>query len=262
MGCGVRVPVRSSALAVVSSYRYSGTRPTPILEKRNRAHVINATVDGRWQFKNGRATQVVAPGDVIVIEKDDSYGCAHTPLAPNSCLIVNLADAALDADAGPIFGRRTLALPMVPALIRRACTADDDEQFHSRVFEIFDFVSASSSPQREPRDRHVFRVQRMKRFIEHHLPEPIALADVASAVGLNPFFGLRIFKRAIGFTPGAYLTKCRVEEAARLLTRSNLGVAAISLRCGFTNQAYFARVFKNYTGLTPTQFRRQAFVLS
>lgn len=258
MGCGVRVAIRSSALAVVSSYRYAGRIPTTLLEKHNRAHVINATLQGRWQFKSGRAAQVLGPGEVIVAEKGDRYACSHTPDAPNSCLIVTLSDAALDADAGPIFGRRALRMPVVLSLIRRACAAQDDEQFHSRVFEIFDLVSAASDPQRKARDRQPLRVQGMKRFIERNLDESIILADIAGAVGLSPFVCLRVFKRATGLTPGAYLAKCRIDQASRLLRQSNTAIAVVAERCGFSDQAYFARVFRNHTGLAPTQFRREA----
>lgn len=233
----------------------------PLLEKRNRAHVINATIDGGWQYKNGGSTQTITPGVVIVGDKGDAYACAHTNVTPNSSLIVNLADAAVDDDAGPIFGQRIFAMPAVPSLIRRACAAGDDEQFHSRVFEIFDFVSNASRPMREARDRQLLRVQSIKRFIEYNVGERVALADIAGAVGLSPFVCLRIFKRATGSTPGAYLAMRRIEQASRLLKHSNVEIAAVAERCGFSDQAYFARFFKNYTGMAPTQFRR-AFALS
>lgn len=258
MGCGVRVPVRSSPLALVSSYRYVGAGPAPLLEKRNRAHVINATIDGRWHYKNGAAAQAITPGTVIVADKGDGYACAHSNLTPNSCLIVNLSNTAVDDDAGPVFGRRILTMPVVPSLIRRACAADGDEQFHSRVFEIFDFVSNVSRPIRAARDRQLLRIQSIKRFIEYNVGERITLADIAGAVGLSPFVCLRIFKRATGLTPGAYLAKCRIEQASQLLKRSNVEISAVAERCGFSDQAYFARFFKNYTGQAPTQYRRQA----
>jgi AraC-like DNA-binding protein len=198
------------------------------------------------------------PGTVVVGEKSDAYACAHTNATPNSNLIAILTDRALDADAAAIFGQRIFAMPAALSMIRRACEAIDDEQFHSRVFEVFDYVSNVSTRTRAGRDRHVLRVQRIKRFIEHHAGERIALADVASAVALSPFACLRIFKHATGLTPAAYLTACRMQEATRLLKQPNLEIRDIAERCGFASQAYFARFFRNYTGLAPSEFRRQA----
>ncbi len=221
--------------------------------------MINATAGGCWQFKNGGAAQCVTPDIIIVAEKNDGYACAHTHLTPNSSLIANLSDSALDADAGPIFGRRIFAMPGVLPMIRRACDAIDDEQFHSRVFEIFDFVSGASRPERGDRDRRLLRVQRMKRFIERNLAERVTLSDIAQVAGLSPFACLRVFKRAKGITPNAYLAQCRIEEATRLLTATRIDIAAVAERCGFNSQAYFARFFKSYTGMAPRAFRHDSF---
>jgi AraC-like DNA-binding protein len=257
MGCGVRVPMRSSRHAAISSYTYSRGAAAPLLEKRNRAHMINVTIDGRWLFKNGGACEEIVPGIVVVGARDDRYACGHSNVTPNHNLIATLADSALDGDAGPIFGQRIFEMSQALSLLRRACAAADDEQFDSRMFEIFHLVSATSNPPRDTVSRHFLRVQRMKRFIELHAAERITLSDIAASVGMSPFVCLRLFKRAAGLTPNAYLAQCRLSEALRLLRRANVDIRTVAQRSGFGDQAYFARVFKNYMGLTPTEYRRR-----
>lgn len=54
-----------------------------------------------------------------------------------------------------------------------------------------------------------------------------------------------------------YITKIRVDYAQQLLKRSvDLSVGEIALRCGFSDQAYFSRIFKQFTGISPLQYRK------
>ena len=53
----------------------------------------------------------------------------------------------------------------------------------------------------------------------------------------------------------AYVTHARVAEAARLLKHSDLTIAEIATRVGFTDQSYLGRCFKRAFQLTPRDFR-------
>ena len=51
-----------------------------------------------------------------------------------------------------------------------------------------------------------------------------------------------------------------IEEAKRLIRDSDLNFAQISEYLSFDNPQYFSRVFKNRTGMTPTEFRNRAHI--
>ena len=67
----------------------------------------------------------------------------------------------------------------------------------------------------------------------------------------------RTFRSHMGVPPTVYLNRLRMEKASRLLTRTNLPVKTIGIGCSFENQNYFNRCFKDYTGLTPLEYRRR-----
>jgi AraC-like DNA-binding protein len=46
-----------------------------------------------------------------------------------------------------------------------------------------------------------------------------------------------------------------VEEAERLLSNTDYPIIEIAVACGYSDQSYFTKVFKKYTGLTPRQYR-------
>lgn len=71
----------------------------------------------------------------------------------------------------------------------------------------------------------------------------------------------RTFKRrfinATGHAPLAYVQLLRIEEAKRLLERTNKSIDEISWRVGYEEPAFFRRLFKRITGVTPGNYRRQ-----
>ncbi len=68
---------------------------------------------------------------------------------------------------------------------------------------------------------------------------------------------IRWFKRHLGTTPAAYVTRSRVRAAARLLVLSDHSVDAIAAETGFPNRYYLSRVFATHMGCGPATFRRR-----
>jgi LacI family transcriptional regulator len=64
------------------------------------------------------------------------------------------------------------------------------------------------------------------------------------------------FRAATGRSPYAELLACRLREAERLLIETDLPIADISERAGYTYPHHLSAAFKRYKGCTPTQYRR------
>ena len=94
-------------------------------------------------------------------------------------------------------------------------------------------------------------------YISRHYPDPISLKDIADYFNFHPAYIIRCLKRQYGITPNKALTGIRIEHAKRMLVTSNLSINKISYYVGFTTISYFNRTFKEHTGMTPREFRRQ-----
>ena len=92
-------------------------------------------------------------------------------------------------------------------------------------------------------------------FIAQHFNEPLILEDVANHVHLHPSYFSTLFKQSTGSSFKEYLNMVRIEESKRLLANTDFSIIDIAVATGFEEQSYFSKVFKKYTGLTPTQFR-------
>ena len=96
---------------------------------------------------------------------------------------------------------------------------------------------------------------RMIDYIEAHLGEEVSITDLAKEVGLSPDHFSRCFAVSFGQPPHRYVQQRRIEVALRMLTSSSRSIAEISVELGFSDQSHFTRVYRQQTGMTPSQTR-------
>ncbi len=94
-----------------------------------------------------------------------------------------------------------------------------------------------------------------RKFMEEHCGEPLRLADIAAAAGISPFYFCRTFNAAAGMPPLRYLQKYRIEQAARLLQTPGASIGQAAESAGFADRLYFSKVFRKWTGMTPSEYR-------
>jgi AraC family transcriptional regulator len=99
--------------------------------------------------------------------------------------------------------------------------------------------------------------KRLVEFIEDHLSEEISLATLAKLVNLSLFHFARAFKQSFGVPPHRYHSGRRMDRARSLLQKPALSVTQISAQTGFRETSSFTRAFRRFTGVTPTEYRRQ-----
>ncbi len=99
-------------------------------------------------------------------------------------------------------------------------------------------------------------ITRAKQFIKEHYAEDIGLEDVAGFVYLNPVYFSRFFKQYTDMTMTDYLTSLRIEHAIELLKEHKCKIHEVSKACGYKSSKYFAKIFKQCTGLTPSEFSK------
>lgn len=69
-------------------------------------------------------------------------------------------------------------------------------------------------------------------------------------------FTKTVFKKENAYSPMRYLINCRIGEARRLLLTTDLKVHSIAKIVGYDNPNYFTMIFKEITGESPTQFKK------
>jgi len=98
-------------------------------------------------------------------------------------------------------------------------------------------------------------VGRAVRYIEQHFREDLALDQVAEHAGASPFYLSRMFKQETGQGFLEYLINLRIEKAKALLADERLSIRDVAGFVGYSNQAYFGKIFRDKVGETPGEYR-------
>lgn len=92
-------------------------------------------------------------------------------------------------------------------------------------------------------------------YIEDHLREEITVADLAKESHLSVSRFHHVFKNGTGRSPTDFIIDKRVQAAQLLLATTTMSVKEIADNTGFANPYYFSRVFKQYSGSSPSDYR-------
>lgn len=120
---------------------------------------------------------------------------------------------------------------------------------------LLDYTKRVANIQNIPTDSAI--VASVCRFVNANLSEKISAKKVASALHLNESYLGHHFKQKTGHTLSEYICMQKVKEARFLLQTTTLPLSTITDRLAFSSQQYFQTVFKKYTNMTPTQYRRE-----
>lgn len=82
------------------------------------------------------------------------------------------------------------------------------------------------------------------------------LTQLASAAGVTPEYLCRLFTRHFALGPVSTIRMLRLHRAAELLSSTNLSVAEIARRLGFSSEFHFSRAFRKLAGQAPSRFRQ------
>jgi len=93
-------------------------------------------------------------------------------------------------------------------------------------------------------------------FVRDHFHEKFPARDIASYCGLSRFQFSRSFHTVFGITFREYLLRYRIRAACERLVAADMPVTEIAFAVGFHDGSYFARMFRRYTGVLPSQYAR------
>lgn len=100
-------------------------------------------------------------------------------------------------------------------------------------------------------------IRSAQNWLQANYSHPNPVAEIEAQSGLPPRSFKRRFKQATGHAPLAYIQHLRIDRAKTLLEAGELSVEAISWRVGYEDVAFFNRLFKRQTGMTPSAYRRR-----
>lgn len=105
-------------------------------------------------------------------------------------------------------------------------------------------------------ERNVQIANKIKKIIEEQYLELDNVSQIAGQVYVSTVYANYIFKDVFGCTMFDYLTKVKIEKAKEMLKTKDVKVYEIASVLGYKSKAYFSSLFKEYTGVTPKEYRQ------
>jgi AraC-like DNA-binding protein len=97
----------------------------------------------------------------------------------------------------------------------------------------------------------------IKSFIETHYFEEIGYGDFCERSGLSQSYLCELFQSIVGVPPTQYLNDVRLQQARRLIREERLSIKEVAATVGIRDANYFARLFRQRFGITPTAYRAE-----
>ena len=237
---------------------------------------VVAITGGRGMHRTEMGTEPLARGDVLVLRPGvwhayeagrelAGWDCCIDPGLPGCELAWTVDDPDLGRLLwnGPMAKGGHLRVQLDEASmceLERLLAALHDAPTAGRAWRIGVLLQllglvASALPATAPHAPAHPAVAAALRLIEQDPSLPWTLSGLALRLHLQPGYLARIFRRATGLPPLAYVHRRRAEIAAGLLARTALPVAEIGARVGWPDANLFARRFRALLGVSPSQWR-------
>lgn len=101
------------------------------------------------------------------------------------------------------------------------------------------------------------RSVKIEQYITEHVGEKLSIESLCRQFSMSKFALYRLFREEFDTTVNEFILKKRTELARQLLGRQDKNITQVADACGFSDYNYFIRLFKEKTGVTPLQFRKQ-----
>lgn len=129
------------------------------------------------------------------------------------------------------------------------------EMIHSAFIELVVFLSRNYNMPMDTKEHGILQVANAVSYIEKNYKFPITAKEIAETAGLSERHFTRIFKETYQFTPMQYVIRLRLIYGAELLKNTGESVTEIASLCGFPDNNYFARKFKSFFQVSPSEYR-------
>lgn len=101
-------------------------------------------------------------------------------------------------------------------------------------------------------------VQQAITYIHEHVGQGLSLQQVARHVHMNSNYFSELFKRETGKNYIEYVTEVKMQKAMMMLSETPAKISEVANEVGYEDMKYFNKLFKKFTGVTPSEYRAKS----
>ena len=229
--------------------------------------VIEAGIEG---FRYQGANHAAPPGSIIIVHPGEVHtgyavtksGWTYRMFYPKPDIVQKAASEVADC---------WQPLPYFPAIIQdeqlaarlrylHLCLENSASKLEKESLFLSTFARligkyAQTPPPIKPISTEASAVKLVREYLTVNYEKNTSLEQLSNLVNLKPLRLLRVFHKAVGLPPHAYLIQVRVAEAKKLLAMG-MPIVDVAIETGFSDQSHLHRHFKHIVGVTPGKYVR------
>lgn len=125
------------------------------------------------------------------------------------------------------------------------------------MHHIFISINRYIKEGRETKNDIISDVERAAHYFKENYNKQISIEQYAEEHLMSVNWFIHSFKNVMKMSPMQYIISLRIATAKGYLENSTKNIAEISNEVGYDNALYFSRLFRKYTGMTPTEYRKK-----
>ncbi len=146
-----------------------------------------------------------------------------------------------------------LTVHLISQLFDRSISTHVERHFSHEARRPFEHISFLDDQPSRHQDEEIIQIQL---WLNQNFNKSFQLVDIANKFDMSNRNFDRRFKSATGKSPLRYLQEIRIANARELLKNSNLSILEVAQRVGYQDTAHFSALFKSFTRMTPSAFRK------
>ena len=178
--------------------------------------------------------QHVAPDEVNAIEKSLASAVTTNDERLAALMLAMRQEVREGCTSGRLYGE-SISLALLAYLAGRYATPRHEDNCETGL-----------SPSQK---------RRIVDYIRANLTSNISVTELAGLVQMSPSHFSRVFKTSFVATPYRFVMQERIEGAKGMLASTKLSASQVATAFGFASQSHFVKVFRQFTGVTPKQYK-------
>lgn len=223
-------------------------------------HIIEK---GRGWINSGKHTKEVKPGDMFSIMENGQIEYYDDPADPWDFYWIHLLGDSVDTfvRAWGFTPEEPWFTPEKPSRILECfkkiyamVSAPSLPRSYALATELFNLADAIYNPEPYEKSKSKQLYDRALAIIDSQLHTAINVSELATALNVDRTTLFHAFRKECGNSPVDVIREQRIERACSLLASSNRTIADIARICGFSNDKYFIKTFRQLKGTSPRKY--------
>lgn len=214
-----------------------------------------------------RLTHAIRTGDMkLVMEASmenihGKHGTVHQDELQNSknLSIAGITIASRAAIEGGL--QFEIALSLTDSYLQQISKSETTDEIASIVFQCNEHLARLVSERRRQDKQSAgkssaYYSEKAKEYVISHLHEALSVQSIADSLKISPNYLSALFRKNEGISLTRYILQEKISQARGMLLYSTMPYSEIAMYLGFSSQSHFCKVFRQFTALSPSEFRR------